>query len=226
MTRAIVAPAALQPGQRVLDAGCGVGGAARLLAREHGVEVLGLTISTAQVERASALTASAGLDDLVAVRWGDCADALPAEDASVDAVLAIESACHFTDRPRFLAEARRVLRPGGALLVSDWVGKGPGFDDRLAPFCEAWSLAPLESWESWPILLRDAGFELLEAQDLRPFVGENARRMLRAGLGLRLESGSGPPSPTARRWLAMYETFGHGLLGGLFTVGRWAARPG
>ena len=226
MTRAIVAPAALCSGEHVLDAGCGVGGAARLLARERGVSVLGVTISPAQVARAAALNRAAGLEDLVSVELGDCSRMLPGGDGEADAILAIESACHFADRPRFLAEAHRTLRPGGMLVLSDWVATGPAFDPQLSPFCDAWSLAPLDSLESWPARLADAGFEVVEAQDLRPFVLENARRMLRAGLGLRLEAGRALPSPDARRWLAMYETFGHGLLGGLFTVARWAARRG
>jgi MPBQ/MSBQ methyltransferase len=49
----------LAPGSTVLDVGCGIGGSARILAREYGWDVLAISISPAQIERARALTSSA-----------------------------------------------------------------------------------------------------------------------------------------------------------------------
>ncbi len=46
----------LPPGSRILDVGCGIGGSSRILARDYGFDVLGITISAAQVKRANDLT--------------------------------------------------------------------------------------------------------------------------------------------------------------------------
>ncbi len=107
----------LPPGSRVLDVGCGIGGSARILARHYGLEVLGISISPAQIERARALTAP---------ELGHCRfavmDALALElaDGSVDAVWSVEASPHMPDKQRYADELLRVLRPGGTLAVADW----------------------------------------------------------------------------------------------------------
>jgi MPBQ/MSBQ methyltransferase len=72
----------LPAGSRVLDVGCGIGGSARILARDYGFEVLGISISPAQIQRAQALTPP-GLNCRFAVM--DALD-LDLSEASVDAV--------------------------------------------------------------------------------------------------------------------------------------------
>jgi cyclopropane fatty-acyl-phospholipid synthase-like methyltransferase len=61
MNRALADRIGIQPGQRVLDAGCGVGGSALWLARKRGVEVVGVTLVASQVERARRFAEEAGL---------------------------------------------------------------------------------------------------------------------------------------------------------------------
>jgi len=109
---------ALPPGSRVLDVGCGIGGSARILARDYGFSVLGISISRAQVARASVLTPP----DLA----GRCSfavmDALALElpDGGFDAVWSVEAGPHMPDKQRYADELLRVLRPGGRLAVADW----------------------------------------------------------------------------------------------------------
>jgi MPBQ/MSBQ methyltransferase len=106
----------LPPGSRVLDVGCGIGGSARILARDYGFEVLGISISPGQIERARQLT-PAGLPCRFAVMD---ALALELEDASFDAVWTVEAGPHMPDKQRFADELLRVLKPGGLLAVADW----------------------------------------------------------------------------------------------------------
>ncbi len=61
----IAAKLRLKPGMRVLDIGCGWGGMALTLARDHGVDVLGITLSQEQLKRARERAAEAGLADRV-----------------------------------------------------------------------------------------------------------------------------------------------------------------
>jgi SAM-dependent methyltransferase len=95
------------PGRRLLDVGGGTGNYALAL-REEGWEPVVLDRSPDMLARAAAK----GLE----AREAD-ARALPVPDASADAVMLISMLHHVDDVPRALAEARRVLRPGGRLAV-------------------------------------------------------------------------------------------------------------
>ena len=178
MTRAIVAPAGMRAGDFIVDAGCGVGGAALDLARDEGVRVLGLTLSPRQVEIARERTAAAELGDRVHFAVADCAELLPIEDGSVDIVLTIEAACHFANRARFVEECHRVLRPGGCLVGSDWVRTAPASDEAaetaLQALESAWRLSSLASIDEWRQLLEQGGFHSARVEDFGADVQRNA----------------------------------------------------
>lgn len=95
---------------RVLDAGCGTGGLMARLAQEPGAEVYGLDLS----RDALAFTRGRGQPRLV---QGDVT-ALPFADDSFDLVTALDVVEHVEQDEQALAEIRRVLRPGGVLLMS------------------------------------------------------------------------------------------------------------
>ena len=120
LTDEICAAAGVHDGQRILDVGCGFGGTiASLNERLSGVDLTGLNIDDRQLARATATVVSRP-GNAVRFQQGD-ACALPFTDACFDVVLAVESIFHFRDRRSFLREARRVLRPGGCLALSDFV---------------------------------------------------------------------------------------------------------
>ena len=131
----------LPAGSRVLDVGCGIGGSARILARDYGFEVLGISISPAQIRRAQELT-PVGLSCRFAVM-----DALALElaDGSFDAVWSVEACPHMPDKQRYADELLRVLRPGGLLAVADWNRRDPS-DGAMTPL-ERWVMRQLlEQW--------------------------------------------------------------------------------
>jgi MPBQ/MSBQ methyltransferase len=132
----------LPPGARVLDVGCGIGGSARILAGEYGLEVLGISISPAQIARAAALT-PVGLPNC-RFQVMDALDlALPA--GSFDAVWSVEACPHMPDKQRYADELLRVLRPGGRLAVADWNRRDPA--DGAMTGLERWVMRQLlEQW--------------------------------------------------------------------------------
>jgi tocopherol O-methyltransferase len=132
LVRELVAFGAFAPGSRVLDVGCGIGGPALHLAGPHGCAVEGITLSAAQAARANEKAAAAGVADHARFRQLD-ALATDFGDESFDVVWALESLMHIPHRDVFFAEVRRMLKPGGVLVIGTWSQK----DGELAPDEEA-----------------------------------------------------------------------------------------
>jgi SAM-dependent methyltransferase len=124
--RSIAADTAVSapPGTRVLEVGCGPGHLATRLARDHGLEVTGLDLDAAMVERARANAASTTSTDGRRPTFvtGDVA-ALPFEDGTFDLVVSTFSVHHWSDPGAGIGEMARVLRPAGRALIWDL---GPG----------------------------------------------------------------------------------------------------
>jgi SAM-dependent methyltransferase len=98
-------------GERVLDVGCGEGWFASELVRA-GVSVVGIDVAQEPLRRARAR------DPALDLRLVDADGPWPLEDAGFDAVWAGETIEHVADTAGWLSEVRRVLRPGGRLLLS------------------------------------------------------------------------------------------------------------
>ena len=107
-------------GQRVLDVGCGFGGTIQQInAGRSNMHLTGLNIDSRQLAAAEAQTTAVNGNLIDWVEADACR--LPFEDNTFDRVLAVECIFHFPSRERFLAEAARVLKPGGYIAVSDFV---------------------------------------------------------------------------------------------------------
>jgi len=168
--------------RRVLDLGSGVGSTALYLARRRPVEVVGVSISDIQVRRADAFAArSEPLPGSVSFRTGDFT-ALPEDLAEFDLALAIESFVHADPASAFLAEAARVLRPGGALLVVDDVRVGAPDDPRLDDVRRGWHATTLVSVAEAAALGDAVGLDLVGSRDLSSYqrLGRPRDRLIRA----------------------------------------------
>jgi cyclopropane-fatty-acyl-phospholipid synthase len=101
----------LEPGQHLLEIGCGWGGLAEIAAREHGVRVTGLTLSSEQKAYADGRLAEAGLRERISIQLKDYRDV----EGAFDAVASVEmvEAVGQDYWPAYLETIARVLRPGG-----------------------------------------------------------------------------------------------------------------
>src|SRR5713226_1333470 len=115
--------AALAPGQRVLDIGCGVGTTAIEMARRAHVDVIAADISPDMRDRAIANVETAGVRELVSVEAADIC-ALSYADGQFDRVVA-EAVTMFVDRDRAISELVRVCRPGGLVLATEFQWRRP-----------------------------------------------------------------------------------------------------
>lgn len=153
-------------GKRVLDIGSGYGGAARVLAGEHGASVACLNLSAVENDRNRALTREAGLEDRVEVVDGSFDD-VPFEDASFDLVWSQDAILHAPDRTAVLDEVGRVLKPGGDFIFTDPM-QADSLNDRAAlqPIYDRIHLPDLASFDFYRTELARRGFEEVSVEDL------------------------------------------------------------
>jgi SAM-dependent methyltransferase len=151
----------LRPGARVLDIGCGIGGAARLLAERYGAEVTGLDLTPEFVEAARRLTEAVGLKARFVT--GSAVE-LPFAPASFEAATLLHVGMNLADKPRLFAEAARVLVPGGSFGVFEVMRFGAHPDFPL-PWADTPEISFLEPPGTYLDAARDAGFELVARRD-------------------------------------------------------------
>lgn len=171
----------LDKNMRILDVGCGLGGAARYLANEFGCRVTGLDLSADYCRVAATLTERLGLDSLVSFRQGN-AVSLPFQDGSFDVVWTQHAAMNISDKSAFYREMFRVLRPGGRLALYDILA-GPGGDVYFpVPWAREPSISFLLTSQQLLDRLTATGFEIVVWRDVTE-PGRSWFRHLRSKMG-------------------------------------------
>jgi len=103
---------------KVLDAGCGVGGTAIYLAKNFNCKVSGISITERQINFARANAKAARVDQLVDFMQQNFMQTnFP--DESFDVIIGMESICYAEPKMDFLKEAKRLLKPGGRLVLAE-----------------------------------------------------------------------------------------------------------
>jgi len=175
--RHIAAKLRLEPGMRVLDIGSGWGGMAIYLAREFGVDVTGITLSTEQLAKANERARAAGLDDRVHFSLTDYRRI----GGSFDRIVSVGMFEHVgvVNYPAFFAQVKKLLAPGGVALLHS-IGRmdGPGSTNRwLAKYIFPGGYAPALS-EVLPAVER-GGLWTTDIEILRLHYAETLRHWRR-----------------------------------------------
>ena len=124
-TESVLTRLTLTAESRVLDVGCGIGGAARTVAAEFGCAVTGVDLTSEFIETARELSRMVDMSDATSFSPGNALD-LPFPDDEFDAVLMLHVGMNIADKTALVVELARVLRPGGTMVVYDIMRVGDG----------------------------------------------------------------------------------------------------
>jgi tocopherol O-methyltransferase len=218
--RTLASRAQLLPGAQILDAGCGVGDAAGWLVQNAEVQVLGINIVAEQLQRAETIAHAQGLAGRLRFELRDF-HTTGLASGSFDAIWALESLCHSSQPAAFFAEARRLLRTGGRLIIADrflLAAAGNSNEQQvLRNWMRDWAMPALLSSSAACELAREHGFCEVLLEDLsalvRPALAEMAMLAENglAGLGLLPGSGSGAARAELRGCVDQYRSLAAGL---------------
>lgn len=164
-TRSLAAMAGLQPAMHILDVGSGLGGPARTLAAEFDCRVTGIDLTEAFCQTAEMLTERVGLSDRVQFRQGNALD-MPFDDASFDVVWTQFAAMNIGEKSRLYDEMKRVLRPGGKLVLYEVMAGAQGDLNFPVFWANDPSLSFLRPPDEIRALLAEKGFNKLVWNDL------------------------------------------------------------
>ena len=174
-TQELAAQLALQPGERVLDIGSGIGGPARWFAAKFAVQVTGVDLTPEFCAAAEALNAATGLADRVRIIQGS-ALALPVPDGAFDAAYSQNVIMNIADKQQFYREAFRALRPGGRLALSNLCAGPKGEPYFPVPWATTRDTSLLATPEAMRADLVAAGFEIADFRDITGEIREVQRR--------------------------------------------------
>jgi tocopherol O-methyltransferase len=148
---------------RVLDAGCGVGGSALWLARNIGCEVTGIDINRNFIHIAQKEARKRNLDRLASFQEMDFCQTSFREN-TFDIVWAVESSCHAENKLVFLVEMGRILRPGGRIIIADAYRTRESHE--LNKDLKGWAVPGIPSTEEFKNYLKKAGFMHVVCEDI------------------------------------------------------------
>lgn len=153
----------LKPGHKCMDVGCGLGGNAFYLAKNHGVEVHGFDLSTNMISLAREYANGKYKDDRVSF---DVADVTTCEFEadSLDAIYSQSVLLHIEDKLSLFKKFRTWLKPGGRVFITDYTcssgDHSQAFKDYISQ--RGYHLLPIEEYAK---VLEDAGFKTITAKD-------------------------------------------------------------
>lgn len=169
----------LATGVRIIDAGCGLGHATEWLATHYDARVTGLTLVPRQVETIEKRLRKKPVEN-VNFLVGDYLS-MPFDNNSADVIWAFESVCHAQNKVDFYKEAWRVLRPGGKLVMAEYIRKErpmPEADEELLKeIFYAWAIPDLDTIGEHRMHAERCGFTTFKNKDVTGNVIKSYRNL-------------------------------------------------
>jgi cyclopropane-fatty-acyl-phospholipid synthase len=210
----------LQPGQRLLDIGCGWGGLALYAATRFGVDVTGITLSQPQVDLASQRIREAGLEDRCRVLMRDYREM--SREGPFDAMVSVGMFEHVGANrlSTYFREAFDLLGPGGVFLNHGIANRIHGRRDGRPSFADAY-VFPDGELTAIPTVLREAetaGFEIRDVESLREHYHLTLQRWVRRLEARHEDALKYVDEPTYRVWRLYMSGAAHGFDSGQLNV--------
>ena len=162
--------AGIQPGTQGVDFCCCTGAGMRFLVRFFGVSAMtGVDATEAVIELGRQRCREEGLAEHIQFIPADVCDT-PLPDDSVDFVWGEDAWCYVADKPKMIAEACRIVRPGGTIAFTDWMlGDVPMTPDELQRTLTFMKFPTLESRTGYAALLEQHGCTVRHTEDTGRF---------------------------------------------------------
>ncbi len=180
MNRVLAEKARVNQGDKILDAGCGVGGSCLWLAEHYDVQCTGINISEYQLGKARKLAKKKNLDSRINYQARSYLDT-GFEDNTFDVVWGMESVCYAENKKEFLEEAYRILKPGGRVAVADGflndINPEERYEGMLRDWLDGWAVPNLWGQERFKKDLSDIGFKNINFTDGSKNVVPSSHRM-------------------------------------------------
>lgn len=178
---------AITSAHRVLDVGCGLGGASRFAANEYGCQVTGIDLTSEYVETGRTLCEWVGLQDRIDLDHGD-ATSLPYEAGTFDRAFMLHVGMNVADKGALITELHRVVRPEGRVGVYDVMQVGAGEVRFPVPWATTVAESDVATPAAYRTALEEAGFRIVAERNRREFAAE-----FFTALRARMADESGPP---------------------------------
>lgn len=184
MNAAMANQVKVQPGMRILDAGCGVGATSLWLAQSYKAEVHGITLSPLQARKARHFSRRLGLAKKARFYARNFLKT-GFSNAFFDVVWVQESSSQTYEKFKLLREALRVLKPGGRIILTDLFLVRERLKETekfcIDKWCDGWAMAYLPVIRKFSRQIKKAGFRRLRIFDNTEKIRESAERIYLRG---------------------------------------------
>ncbi len=176
-------------GKRILDIGCGMGGADILLVKDYGAaEVVGIDVEKPVLDKAKQYVLESNLVDKIQFKLVEPGP-LQLEDSSFDIVFSKDALLHISDKELLFSEIFRVLKSDGMFVAGDWLrGDYEKVSEQMALFFKLtdneFDMVTLGDYET---KLKKSGFATVVLRDRHEWYQEVAKRELVTIQGLKDE---------------------------------------
>lgn len=203
--------------KQILDAGCGVGGSARYLAKKYNAKVLGVTLSSVQAAEGNQISKTKNLDHQVILQVKDMMQLGKEKQEQYDLIWSMESAEHIADKQALLDMFYQLLKPGGQFLMATWCHRNepPNITTTdqhlLEKVYNLYHLPPMVSVNHLEKLARQAGFQDLKTDDWSDGVAPFWKAVIRSVFSFKSINGllkAGWPTIKGA-WAMRYMTAGY-----------------
>ncbi|XVF09468.1 hypothetical protein REPUB_Repub07fG0095300 [Reevesia pubescens] len=160
-TKEFVGKLDLNPGQKVLDVGCGIGGGDFYMAEKFDVHVVGIDLSINMIS--FALERAIGLNCSVEFEVADCTKKTY-PDNTFDVIYSRDTILHIQDKPALFRSFFKWLKPGGKVLISDYCRSAGTPSLEFAEYIKQRGY-DLHDVKAYGQMLKDAGFDEVIAED-------------------------------------------------------------